>query len=67
MLLVVDCTRPVLDNCPFFFERNDGHGPEGITDVVVSSLIFDEILVVSVVASVLLCVSKSVDVMHVCL
>ena len=67
MLLVIDCTGPVFENCLFFFERNAGHGPEGIADVAVSSLISDEILVVSVVASVLLCVSKSVDVMHVCL
>ena len=67
ILSVVDCIRPVFENCPFFFERNAGHGPEGITDVAVSNLITDEILVVSVIAIILLCVSKSVDVMHVCL
>jgi len=41
MLLVVDCTRQVFENCPFFFERNAGHRPEGITDVVVGTLVFD--------------------------
>ena len=41
MFLVVDRTRPVFENCPFFFERDAGHRPEGITDVVVSTLIFD--------------------------